>query len=106
MAQNADVVWIRLEDKPRATEFSWNMNHNLDNLAAELCKKGRLRTLKIDPSDLQFFGEYDKTHYPGSDDDGKPLRSDIQLQHLKSTAISPLIVRYPLSDKSSKSNYF
>ncbi|CAG8614248.1 1474_t:CDS:2 [Paraglomus occultum] len=61
MAQN--VVWIRLEDKTRAKKFpivDGNTNHDLDDLAAELCKKGRLQTLKIDPDDLEFFGDYDK----------------------------------------------
>ncbi|CAG8626957.1 8662_t:CDS:2, partial [Paraglomus brasilianum] len=54
----AQSVWIRLEDKKRATQFpivDWNMSHNLDDFATELCKKGRLKTLKIDPADLEFF---------------------------------------------------
>ena len=109
-------LWIRLEDKNRATKFpivDGNMSHDMDDLATELCKKGRLRTLKIDPADLEFFGDYDRSHYDdgdgdgdgdgsGDDDDNEPLRSDIQLQHLKTTAVSPLVVRYPLSDYESK----
>src|SRR4051794_36325195 len=107
MAQN--VLWIRLEDKERAYKFpiaDGNMSHDLDDIAAELCKKGRLKTLKIAPEDLQFLGDYDRTQYDGDGDgDGRPLRSGIQLQHLRTTDVAPLVVRYPLSDKSSKSNY-
>ncbi|CAG8615064.1 5814_t:CDS:2 [Paraglomus occultum] len=104
------ALWIRLEDsnRKRATRFpivDGIMSHDLDDLAVELCKKGRFQTLKIDSEDLEFFGDYDKSHYDdsnsGSDDgDDGPLRSDIQLQHLKTTAKAPLIVRYPLSNRT------
>lgn len=108
MAQK--VLWIRLEDKESATKYpitGGNMSHDLDDLAADLCKQGRLKTLKLARDDLQFLGDYDRTQYGGDGDgDGRPLRSGIQLQHLKTTDTSPLVVRFPLSDKSSKSNYF
>src|SRR5947199_9856740 len=98
MAQN--VLFIRLEDKKGAYKFpiaDANMSHDLIDLAAELCKTGRLRTLKVDPSDVEFFGDYDRTQYDGDDDgdggsgngdgdDGDPLRGVIQLQHLRTTA--------------------
>ena len=108
MAQNANVLWIQLENKNRANKYpiSDGDNRNLDDLATEFCKKGRLQTLKIDPEDLEFFGDYDKSHYDNSNSSDGPLSSDIKLQHLKTTAKAPLIVRYLLSDMSSKSNYF
>ncbi|RUO96071.1 hypothetical protein BC936DRAFT_142674 [Jimgerdemannia flammicorona] len=111
MAQN--VLWIRLEDKKRAYKFpiaDGNMSHDLDDLAAELCKKGRLKTLTVDPSDVEFFGDYDRTQYDGDDDgdgDGAvavamvtAMVANLFLQHLSTTDTSPLVVRYPLSDKS------
>ncbi|CAG8650937.1 1284_t:CDS:2 [Paraglomus brasilianum] len=102
MAQNANVLWIQLENKNRANKYpiSDGDNRNLDDLATEFCKKGRLQTLKIDPEDLEFFGDYDKSHYDNSNSSDGPLSSDIKLQHLKTTAKAPLIVRYLLSDMS------
>src|SRR5436305_2094562 len=55
MAQ--EVLWIRLEDIERANKFpitDENMSHDLDDFAKTLCKKGRLKTLRVAPHNVEF----------------------------------------------------
>ncbi|RUP47205.1 hypothetical protein BC936DRAFT_146018 [Jimgerdemannia flammicorona] len=98
------VLWIQLENKKRPYQHTVaDVNQNLDDLATEICEK---KLKNIDPEDLEFYGDYDETEYEDESDESgetedendRPLRSDIQLKHLKTSALAPLIVRYPLSN--------
>ncbi|RUP43395.1 hypothetical protein BC936DRAFT_137246 [Jimgerdemannia flammicorona] len=99
------VLWIQLEDKKRPYKhIVTDVNQDLDDLATEICEK---KLKNIDPEDLEFYGDYDETENEdesgeteddGSGDDGGSLPGGIQVQYLKTTDRSPLVVRYPLSD--------
>lgn len=58
----------------------------------------------MNPTALQFFGDYDRGVYDcgggdgGVNEDEDGLPSDIQCRHLKTTARCPLVVRYRLPD--------
>lgn len=95
------VLWIQLENKKSPYQHTvTDVNQNLADLATEICEK---KLKNIDPEDLEFFCDYDETESDETEDeDDRHLRSGIQLKHLKTSDVAPLVVRYPLSNVGGK----
>jgi len=103
-------LWLSLEGNPSPDKFEFTQddvgveNPDLNDLAKVLCKKNkRIKELKVDAVYLEFFGDTSSRRESDSMGDEEPLCVDILVEHLKTSAKSPLIVRYPLSSKTSKS---
>ncbi|RUS28953.1 hypothetical protein BC938DRAFT_481238 [Jimgerdemannia flammicorona] len=100
------TLWVKLEDQRQPVQHRIHSGSNLADFAGHLCQTSkRLKTLDVDLGDIEFFGDYDKAKY--SDDDrndqnghDKSLFGEILVEHLKTTSKSPLVVRYPLSNKA------
>ena len=100
-------LWLRLEGNPSPVKFGFTRddvgveNPDLNDLAKVLCKKNkRLKELEVDTDYLEFFGDTSESDSSG---DEEPLCLGILVEHIKTSGKSPLIVRYPLSSKTSKS---
>ncbi|RUS20135.1 hypothetical protein BC937DRAFT_86296 [Endogone sp. FLAS-F59071] len=73
------TLWVKLEDQRRPVKHDIPTGSDLDDFAGHLCQTSKLSTST-------------QTQYPDSGGDGGSLPGGIQLQHMKTSDRSPLVV--------------
>ncbi|CAG8629603.1 6474_t:CDS:2 [Paraglomus occultum] len=103
---NNKAIELRIVKTPFKFPIQYATTHpDLSDLAALLYQRGRLKKLSLDEDDLVFFGSYNHTNYHDiEEDDDEPLRRDIFLSDLETSAADPLIVRFPRSKHAVVAN--
>ena len=95
------TLWTRLEHEREPFEFSvdyTNRAPNLGMLSSLICQHARLQQLNVSPGNVEFFGKYSRNYGDGKNGSKPPRRT--LLQDLEATDVSPLVVRFPLSNAS------
>ena len=89
------TLWILPEGKKSAIPCPSKYikpDSRLADLASRLCE-GQKYLEDVEPGDIEFFS-YDNR--------SEPLRGDMLLKDVPTTAVAPLIIRYPVSDSDGK----